>query len=134
MEQELQDPRDVRHESSEKDVYREVLQGKLRQFHQRYGTAGCHFALEQRKRSCVTLGLLEKEQRFLVTSLFQVLPTEDDLGESFRSDGHRDGSTSSKESVDAAPSITDTFLHNAIATLANFQYSPSQVSPTSHYQ
>ena len=64
------------------EAYREVLQDKLTRFHQNYGTAGCHFALEQRKRSCVTLGLLKKEQRFLVTSLFQVLPNEDDLGES----------------------------------------------------
>ena len=61
------------------EAYREVLQDKLRQFHENYGTAGCHFALEQRKRSCVTLGLLKKEQRFLVTSLFQVLSNEDDL-------------------------------------------------------
>jgi len=116
------------------EAYLEVLQDKLRQFHQNYATAGCFFALDERKRSCVTLGLLKKGQRLLVTSLFQVLPTEDDLGETFRSDGHRDGSTPCKESVDAAPSITDTFLHNAIATLADFQYSPSQVSPTSHYQ
>ena len=116
------------------EAYREVLQDKLTRFHQNYGTAGCHFALEQRKRSCVTLGLLKKEQRFLVTSLFQVLPNEDDLGESFGLDGHRDGSTTCKKSVDAAPSITDTFLLNAIATLANVQYSLSQVSATSHYQ
>ena len=116
------------------EAYREVLQDKLRQFHENYGTAGCHFALEQRKRSCVTLGLLKKEQRFLVTSLFQVLSNEDDLGESFGLDGHRDGSTTCKKSVDAAPSITDTFLLNAIATLANVQYSLSQVSATSHYQ
>ena len=116
------------------EAYREVLQDKLRQFHENYGTAGCHFALEQRKRSCVTLGLLKKEQRFLVTSLFQVLPNEDDLGKSFGLDGHRDGSTTCKKSVDAAPSISDTFLLNAIATLANVPYSPSQVSATSHYQ
>ena len=116
------------------EAYREVLQDKLTRFHQNYGTAGCHFALEQRKRSCVTLGLLKKEQRFLVTSLFQVLSNEDDLGESFGLDGHRDGSITCKKSVDAAPSITDTFLLNAIATLANVQYSLSQVSATSHYQ
>ena len=92
------------------EAYREVLQDKLRQFHENYGTAGCHFALEQRKRSCVTLGLLKKEQRFLVTSLFQVLPNEDDLGKSFGLDGHRDGSTTCKKSVDAAPSVTDTLI------------------------
>ena len=96
------------------EAYREVLQDKLRQFHENYGTAGCHFALEQRKRSCVTLGLLKKEQRFLVTSLFQVLPTEDESGESFRSDGHRDGSTTHKESLDAAPSITDTLAVTSV--------------------
>ena len=116
------------------EAYREVLQDKLRPFHQNYGTADCFFALDERKRSCVTLGLLKNEQKRLVTSLFQVLPTEDDLGESFRSDGHGNGSTTCKESVDAAPSITHTFLHNAIATLADVQYSPFQVSPTSHYQ
>ena len=96
------------------EAYREVLQDKLTRFHQNYGTAGCHFALEQRKRSCVTLGLLKKEQRFLVTSLFQVLPTEDESGESFRSDGHRDGSTTHKESLDAAPSITGTLAVTSV--------------------
>ena len=51
--------------NQERRMSMEVLPDKLRQFHQNYGTAGCHFALEQRKRSCVTLGLLKKEQNFL---------------------------------------------------------------------
>ena len=139
------------------EAYREVLQDKLRQFHQNYGTAGCYFALEQRKQSCVTMGLLKKEQRFLVTSLFQVLPTEDESGESFRSDGHRDGSTTYKEFLDAAPSITEalavtsvqgTTSENKISsdedvfitpmprsqTSSTAPPPPTQVSPTSHYQ
>ena len=81
------------------EAYREVLQDELRQFHQNYGTAGCQFALEQRKRSCVALGLLKKEQRHLVTSLFHVLPTEDEVGESSRSEDHGDDSTTYEESV-----------------------------------
>ena len=96
------------------EAYREVLQDKLRQLHQNYGTAGCHFALEQQKRSCVTLGPLKKEQRSLVTSFFEVLPTEDELGKSFRSDGHRDRSNTYKESVDAEPSITDTLAVTSV--------------------
>ena len=89
------------------EAYREVLRDKLRQFHQNYGTAGCQFALEQRKRSCVALGLLKKEQRRLVTSLFHVLPTEDEFGESSRSEDHGDDSTTYEESVDSIPSATD---------------------------
>ena len=89
------------------EAYREVLQDKLRQFHQNYGTAGCQFALEQRKRSCIALGLLKKEQRRLVTSLFHVLPTEDEFGESSRSEDHGDDSTTYEESVDSIPSATD---------------------------
>ena len=89
------------------EAYREVLQDKLRQFHQNYGTAGCQFALEQRKRSCVALGLLKKEQRRLVTTLFQFLPTEDEFGESSRLEDHGDDSTTYEESVDSIPSATD---------------------------
>ena len=38
-------------------------------------------ALEERKRAYVALGLLSKEHRDLVTTLFQTLPAVDELGE-----------------------------------------------------
>ena len=75
------------------EAYRQVLQDKVRQFHQNHGTASCQLALDQRKRSCVALGLLKKEHRHLVTSLLQVLPIEEDLGKSSRSEDHRNDTT-----------------------------------------
>ena len=75
------------------EAYREVLQDKLRQFHQNHGTAGCQLALDQRKRSSVALGLLKKEHRHLVTSLFQCLPIAEDVCQSIRTG--RDGNEAS---------------------------------------
>lgn len=64
-------------------------------------------ALDQRKRSCVALRLLKKEHRHLVTSLFEVLPTEAELGESSQSQDHGDDNTTNEESVELLPSPTN---------------------------
>ena len=77
------------------EAYREVLQDKLKNVHRNAGTINCEFALEQRKRWCVAQGLLRKDDRRLVVSLFQTLPTEDD-GESL-------ASASSQGNVEVAP-------------------------------
>lgn len=63
-------------------VYQLLLQVKLKQHHQNLGfTLDCTIALEERKRACITPGLLSKEHRDLVTTLFQTLPTVDEVGE-----------------------------------------------------
>ena len=62
------------------EAYQVVLQDKLKQHHSNLGfTLDCTIALEERKRASVALGLLSKEHRHLVTTLFQTLPT---IGES----------------------------------------------------
>ena len=64
------------------DAYRQVLQDKLKNHHENLGTMKCEFALEARRRWCCAEGLLKKEDRHLVTTLVQTLPTINDLGES----------------------------------------------------
>ncbi|KAL9982936.1 hypothetical protein ACROYT_G005051 [Oculina patagonica] len=64
------------------EAYREVLQDKIKSHHYNLGTLKCEFALEERRRWCCAEGLLKKEHRHLVTSLFQILPIIEDLGES----------------------------------------------------
>ena len=64
------------------EAYQLLLQEKLKQHHQNLGfNPDCPMALEERKRACVALGLLSKEHRDLVTTLFQTLPAVDELGE-----------------------------------------------------
>ena len=64
------------------EAYQLLLQEKLKQHHQNQGfNSDCQIALEERKRACVALGLLREEQQDLVTTLFQILPTVDELGE-----------------------------------------------------
>ena len=88
--------RDLDHERRRSmEAYRKVLQDKLKNFHRNAGTINCEFALEQRKRWCIAQGLLRKNDRRLVVSLFQTLPTEDD-GESL-------ASASSQGNVEVAP-------------------------------
>ena len=74
-------------------AYREVLEDKLKNFHRNLGTLNCEFALKQRRRWCVSQGLLKKNQRHLVTNLFQCLPIAEDVCESIRTGG--DGNESS---------------------------------------
>ena len=64
------------------ESYIEVLQDKLKNYHCNLGTLACEIALEERRRWCCAQGLLKKEDRHLVISLFQRLPTETELGES----------------------------------------------------
>ena len=64
------------------DAYRQVLQDKLKNHHENLGTMKCEFALEARRRWCCAEGLLKKEDRHLVTTLVQTLPTINDFGES----------------------------------------------------
>lgn len=64
------------------EAYREVLQDKLKSHHHNVGTIKCEFALGERRRWCCAEGLLKKEHRHLVISLFQLLPLIEELGES----------------------------------------------------
>ena len=65
------------------EAYKLLLQEKLKQHHQNLGVnLDCPLALEERKRSCVVLGLLSKEHRDLVTTLFQAFPTVEELDQS----------------------------------------------------
>ena len=64
------------------EAHREVLQDKMKNHHLNLGTLKCKFALEECRRWCCAEGLLRKEHRYLVTSLFQTLPTIAELGES----------------------------------------------------
>ena len=59
-----------------------MLQDKLKNHHENLGTMKCEFALEARRRWCCAEGLLKKEDRHLVTTLVQTLPTMNVLGES----------------------------------------------------
>ena len=86
-------------------AYREVLQDKLKNFHRNLGTLNCEFALDGRRRWCVSQGLLKKDQRHLVTDLFQCLPIAEDACESIgteedgneaASSGYRSNTTASQ--------------------------------------
>lgn len=64
------------------EAYQDVLQEKLKNHHKNLGfNLHCAIALEERKRACVALGILRREQRDLVTTLFKTLPTVQELGE-----------------------------------------------------
>ncbi len=64
------------------EAYQDLLQEKLKNHHQNLGfNLDCTIALEERKRACVALGILSKEHRDLVKTLFQTLPTIQELGE-----------------------------------------------------
>ena len=63
-------------------AYREVLEDKLKNHHRNLGTLGCCEALQERKRVCVSLGVIRNSHQHLVKSVFAVLPTPEELGES----------------------------------------------------
>ena len=64
------------------EAYQLLLQAKLKQHHQNLVFAlDCSIVSEERKRACVALGFLTKEQRDLATTLIQTLPTVDELSE-----------------------------------------------------
>ena len=56
------------------DALREILEEKLKDHHNNLGTLGCQEALAERKKVCVELGLLRKEDQHLVKSLSEALP------------------------------------------------------------
>ena len=63
-------------------AYREVLEDKLKNHHRNLGTLGCCEALQERKRVCVSLGVIRNSHQHLVKSVFAALPTPEELGES----------------------------------------------------
>ena len=62
------------------EAYREVLEDKLKNHHKTLGTLGSKEALEERRRTCVSLGLLDRGRQHLVKCVFEALPTEEELG------------------------------------------------------
>ena len=63
-------------------AYREVLEDKLKNHHRNLGTLGSCEALQERKRVCVSLGVLKKSHEHLVKCVFAALPIPEELGES----------------------------------------------------
>ena len=63
-------------------AYREVLEDKLKNHHSNLGTLGSCDALQERKRVCVSLGVLQNSHQHLVKSVFVALPIPEELGES----------------------------------------------------
>lgn len=62
------------------EAYREVLEDKLKNHHKNLGTLGSKEALEERRRTCVALGLLDRRHQHLVKCVFEALPTKEELG------------------------------------------------------
>ena len=56
------------------DALHEILEEKLKDHHNNLGTLGCQEALAERKKVCVELGLLRKEDQHMVKTLFEALP------------------------------------------------------------
>ena len=56
------------------DALGEILEEKLKDHHNNLGTLGCQEALAERKKVCVELGLLRKEDQHMVKTLFEALP------------------------------------------------------------
>ena len=88
-------------------AYLEVLQDKLKNFHRNLGTLNCEFALDGRRRWCVSQGLLKKDQRHLVTNLFQCLPIVEDACESIgtEEDGNEAASSGYRSNTPASQSV-----------------------------
>ena len=55
------------------DALRETLEEKLKDHHNNLGTLGCQEALAERKKVCVELRLLRKEDQHMVKTLFDAL-------------------------------------------------------------
>ena len=88
-------------------AYLDVLQDKLKNFHRNLGTINCEFALDGRRRWCVSQGLLKKDQRHLVTNLFQCLPIVEDACESIgtEQDGNEAASSGYRSNTPASQSV-----------------------------
>jgi len=62
------------------EAYQEVLEDKLKNHHKNLGTLGSKEALEERRRTCVSLGLLDRGHQHLVKCIIEALPTKEELG------------------------------------------------------
>jgi len=62
------------------EAYREVWEDKPRNHHKNLGTLGSKEALEERRRTCVSLGLLDRGHQHLVKCVFEALPTKEEVG------------------------------------------------------
>ena len=71
-------------------AYREVLVDKLRNHHRNLGTLGSSVALQERKRVCVSLGLLQNRHQHLLKSVCEALPTTEELGGESSASGEED--------------------------------------------
>ena len=89
-------------------AYLEVLQDKLKNFHRNLGTLNCEFALDGRRRWCVSQGLLKKDQRHLVANLFQCLPIVEDACESIgtEEDGNEAASSGYRSNTTASQNVS----------------------------
>ena len=56
------------------DALREILEEKLKDHHNNLGTLGCQGALAKRKKVCVELRLLRKEDQHIFKTLSALLP------------------------------------------------------------
>ena len=63
-------------------AHREVFEDKLKNHHSNLVTLGSCGALQERKRVCVSLGVLQNSPQHLVKSVFAALPIPEELGES----------------------------------------------------
>ena len=63
-------------------AYCEALQDKFKNHHRNLGTVGCCEALQERKRVCVSLGVIRNSHQHLVKSVFAALRTPEELSES----------------------------------------------------
>ena len=97
------------------EAYEEVLQDHLKNHLDNLGLLRCQYALEERKRTCVALGLLRKEHQHMVTSLVQTLPTMGQIGESSQANSSRN------DAVRISDDEAELFITPAPST----SYSPS---------
>ena len=59
------------------EAYRELVEDKLKNHHKNLGTLGSKEALEERRRTCISLGLLDRRHQHLVKCVFEALPTKE---------------------------------------------------------
>lgn len=68
-------------------TYHEVLEDKLRNHHRNLEMLGSSEASQERRQVCISLGLLQSRHQHLVKSVYQALPTTEELcGESSASE------------------------------------------------
>ena len=104
-------------------TYLDVLQDKLKNFHCNLGTLNSKFALDGRRRWCVSQGLSKKDQRHLVTNLFQCLPIVEDACESIET--KEDGNFLRVQKQHTCIAVFHLSVETAVAR--KFSSRPSQV-------